>query len=92
MTAPDPRVTAFAYRRQCLDGSAPSALAAVEAALGVYSANPSGPLSILARAPATTAAEVLVIERDGLVVRGRAMRTSAFVLPSTMVISVLPVT
>ena len=49
----------------------------------MYAANPSGPLSILARAPATTAAEVLALERDGLVVRGRAMRTSAFVLPAS---------
>ena len=83
MAALDPRLTAFAYRRQRLDGSASDALSAVEAALGVYSANPSGPLSILVRAPATTAAEVLAIERDGLVVRSRAMRTSAFVLPAS---------
>lgn len=83
MPALDPRLTAFPYRRQRLDGSASDALSAVEAALGVYSANPSGPLSILVRAPATTAAEVLAIERDGLVVRGRAMRTSAFVLPAS---------
>ena len=83
MNAPDPRLTAFAYRRQRLDGSASSALDAVEAALGVYAANPSGPLSILARAPSATALEVLALERDGLVVRGRAMRTSAFVLPAS---------
>ena len=83
VAALDPRLTAFAYRRQRLDGSASDALSAVEAALGVYAANPSGPLSILVRAPATTAAEVLAIERDGLVVRSRAMRTSAFVLPAS---------
>jgi hypothetical protein len=49
----------------------------------VYPANPSGPLWILVRAPVTTAAEALAIERDGLVVRSRAMRTSAFVLPAS---------
>jgi hypothetical protein len=81
MTFSDLRPTAFSYRRQGLDGSAPGALAAVEAAVGVYSVNPSGPLSILARAPAATASEVLALEREGLVVRGRAMRTSSFVLP-----------
>lgn len=82
MTTPDHRLTAFAYRRQRLDGSAPGAMAAVAAAVGVYSANPSGPLSILARAPSATAGDVLALERDGLVTRGRAMRTSAFVVPA----------
>ena len=83
MEAPDPRLTAFAYRRQRLDGSAPTALVAVEAALGVYAANPSGPLSILARAPSVKAPEILALERDGLLVRERAMRTSAFLLPAS---------
>lgn len=83
MPTPDFRPTAFAYRRQRLDGSAPDALAALVAPIAVYAANPSGPLSILARAPAVTAGEMLALERDGLVVRGRAMRTSAFVVPST---------
>ncbi len=81
MSTPDPRLTAFPYRRQRLDGSASDALSAVEAAIGVYSANPSGPLSILARAPSATAADVLALERHGGIVRGRAMRTSAFMVP-----------
>jgi len=82
MPTPDHRPTAFSWRRQRLDGSAPGALAAVEAPIAVYASNPSGPLSILARAPGVTAGDVLGIEREGLVVRGRAMRTSAFVVPS----------
>ncbi|HYO44123.1 MAG TPA: crosslink repair DNA glycosylase YcaQ family protein, partial [Candidatus Limnocylindrales bacterium] len=82
MSTPDHRQTAFPHRRQRLDGSASNALAAIEAAVGVYAVNPSGPLSILARAPMATAASVLALERDGLVVRGRAMRSSAFVLPA----------
>lgn len=82
MSTPDPRLTAFAYRRQRLDGSAPDALSAVEAAVAVYAANPGGPLSILARAPSVSAADVLALERDGRIVRGRAMRTSAFVMPA----------
>ncbi len=58
----------------------------------MYASNPSGPVSILARAPATTAAEVLGLERAGLVVRGRAMRTSAFVLPAAMAPSIAAAT
>lgn len=73
MSTPDPRLTAFPYRRQRLDGSAPGPPAAVEAAIGVYSGNPSGPLSIPARAPSAAGADVLALERDGLVVRERAM-------------------
>ena len=88
----DPRPTAFAYRRQRLDGSAPTALAAVEAAVGVYAANPSGPLSILARAPGATADEVVGLERDGLVARARAMRTSAFLVPAATAPAVLAAT
>jgi hypothetical protein len=82
MPTPDHRPTAFPFRRQGLDGSAPGALAAVEAAIAVYAVNPSGPLSILARAPGVTAADVFGLEDAGLVVRGRAMRTSAFVVPA----------
>jgi hypothetical protein len=82
MPTQDHRPTAFPFRRQGLAGSAPGALAAVEAAIAVYAVNPSGPLSILARAPGVTAADVLGLEDAGLVVRGRAMRTSAFVVPA----------
>ncbi len=88
----DPRPTAFAFRRQRLDGTAPDALAAIEAVVGVYASNPSGPLSILARSPRSTAAGVLALERHRLVVRGRAMRTSAFVLPYATVPLVMAAT
>lgn len=54
----DRRMTAFSFRRQRLDGSAASALEAVRAVVGVYSANPSGPLSIRVRAPRVTLREV----------------------------------
>jgi DNA glycosylase AlkZ-like len=82
MGNPAPRVTAFCYRRQGLDGSAPTAAEAVASAIGVYAVNPSGPLSILARAPSATAADVLGLERAGRVTRLRAMRTSGFLVPS----------
>jgi hypothetical protein len=83
MAAPDPRVTAFAFRRQRLDGSAPTALAALEAAVAVYAVNPSGPLSVHARCATASAGDVLALERDGLAARSRAMRTSAFLVPSS---------
>jgi hypothetical protein len=82
VTSRDSRTTAFSYRRQRLDGSAPGALAAISAVVAVYAANPSGPLSILARAPTVTADEVLALEPGRMVVRGRAMRTSSFVIPA----------
>lgn len=82
MADPDPRLTAFPFRRQRLDGSAPDPLAAVEAAIAVYAVNPSGPLSIHARCAAATAASVLRLEDDGRVARSRAMRTSAFLVPT----------
>ncbi|HEY3335929.1 MAG TPA: crosslink repair DNA glycosylase YcaQ family protein [Candidatus Limnocylindrales bacterium] len=81
MSSVDPRLTAFAFRRQRLDGSAPRAIDAVEAVVGVYSAMPGGPLSIRVRAPGATPADVRALEADRLVVRMRAMRTSAFVVP-----------
>ena len=77
----DRRTTAFSFRRQRLDGSAPSALEAIRAVVGVYSANPTGPLSIRVRAPTATRDEVLACDADRTTVRMRAMRTSAFVLP-----------
>src|SRR5689334_4074312 len=77
----DRRTTAFSFRRQRLDGSASSALDAVRAVVGVYSANPSGPLSIRVRAPSATREAVLACDADRTTVRMRAMRTSAFVLP-----------
>jgi len=75
------RTTAFSFRRQRLDGSATSALEAIRAIVGVYSANPTGPLSIRVRAPSATREEVLACDADRTTVRMRAMRTSAFVLP-----------
>ena len=77
----DPRITAFSFRRQRLDGSATSALDAVASVVGVYSANPSGPLSIHVRAPSASREDVLALDADRLVERMRAMRTSAFVVP-----------
>ncbi len=77
----DPRITAFSFRRQRLDGSAATALEAVAAAIGVYAVNPSGPLSIRARARQVTPDEILALDRQHLVLRTRAMRTSAFLVP-----------
>ncbi len=75
------RTIAFSFRRQRLDGSATSALDAVAAVVGVYSTNPTGPLSIHARAPSATRDEVLALDADRATVRMRAMRTSGFAVP-----------
>lgn len=83
MAAVDPRLTAFSYRRQRLDGSAPGALGALEAVVGVYSAMPGGPLSIRVRAAGTSPDGVRALETDRAAVRMRAMRTSAFLVPRT---------
>lgn len=81
MHVPSPLVTAFSLRRQALDGSLASPLAVLEACVGVYSANPAGPLSIRARARGVRPADILALEPAGLAVRSRAMRTSAFLVP-----------
>ncbi len=80
MPAADPLVTAFSFRRSLLDGSGEGALDVLESTVGVYAANPSGPLSIRVRAPAVTPAEVLALE-PAAAERTRAMRTSAFLVP-----------
>ena len=77
----DRRTTPFSFRRQRLDGSATSALEAIRAVVGVYSANPSGPLSIRVRAPSANREAVLACDTGRTTVRMRAVRTSAFVLP-----------
>lgn len=75
------RITAFSFLRQRLDGSATSALEAVASVVGVYGTNPSGPLSIHARAPSATRDDVLALDADRVAVRMRAMRTSGFLVP-----------
>jgi len=74
-------VTAFSFRRQALDGTARDAVAAVRAAIAVYSSMPSGPLSIRVRAAGATADDVRALDQARLAVRMRAMRTSAFIVP-----------
>jgi len=76
----DPRVTAFSFRRQHLDGTAPSALAVLEAVAGVYSSMPTGALSIRARSRGVTPDAIRALEGDRQAVRVRAMRTSAFLV------------
>ena len=81
MERADPRITAFAYRRQALDGSARDPLDVLARVVGVYSAMPTGPLSIRARMPGVGPDDVRALELDRAAVRMRAMRTSAFLVP-----------
>jgi hypothetical protein len=53
----------------------------VGSVIGVYGANPSGPLSIRVRARGITATDVLALDEDRAAVRMRAMRTSSFLVP-----------
>lgn len=78
---PDPRTTAFSFRRQRLDESAGSALDAIASVVGVYGANPTGPLSIHVRAPSATPEAILALDESRATMRMRAMRTSGFVVP-----------
>jgi hypothetical protein len=81
MASVDPRLTAFSFRRQRLDGSASDALEALASVIGVYSAMPGGPLSLRVRAPGTTPDDVRALETGRRAIRMRAMRTSAFLVP-----------
>lgn len=74
-------VRAWTYRRQRLDGSAPSALDALHAVVAVYSSHPTGPLALLARCAAMTADEYTALEARREVVRIPAMRGSIFLVP-----------
>ena len=80
MRAVDPRVTAWSFRRQLLDGTAPTALSVLEAVAGVYGFMPTGPLSIRARCRGVTPEAFRALEEARLAIRMRAMRTSTFLI------------
>jgi Winged helix DNA-binding domain len=73
------RLRAFAYDRQRLGRAAPSAARALTDVVAVYSAHPSAPLSLHARAKSMTAAQFHKLD----VLRLPAMRQSIHLLPAT---------
>lgn len=73
------RLRAFTYERQRLGGAAPSAARALTDVIAVYSAHPSAPLSLHARARRMTGAQFRKLD----VLRLPAMRMSIHLLPRT---------
>lgn len=73
------RLRAFTYERQRLGGAAPSAARALTDIIAVYSAHPSAPLSLHARARRMTGAQFRKLD----VLRLPAMRMSIHLLPRT---------
>lgn len=73
------RLRAFTYERQRLGGAAPSAARALTDVIAVYSAHPSAPLSLHARAGRMTGAQFRKLD----VLRLPAMRMSIHLLPRT---------
>ena len=92
MTGVDHRVTAFSFRRQLLDGSAPSALSAIEAVAGVYGSMPTGALSVRARSRGVTPDAIRALEAERHAVRMRAMRTSSFLVARSQVVRIAAAT
>lgn len=72
----------FSWRRQRLDRSSAGVLDCLRSVVGVYSSNPSGPLSLLARVPRLLkGAAVEGVIDTKRAVRLPAMRKSVFLLP-----------
>jgi hypothetical protein len=76
------RLRAWSRRRQRLGDPAARPLDALRAAVAVYSAHPSGPLTLLARSGPFSAREFGAMERKKRAVRVVGMRGSAFLVPA----------
>lgn len=71
----------WSYRRQRLGQAAPDLVGALRDVIGVYSAHPSGPLSLYARVPCLTAGAFRRLDVERLALRLPAMRRSIYMLP-----------
>ncbi len=76
------RLRAWSYRQQGFDTSLPDPLAALNRILGVYSTNPSGALSLLARLPDLTPEDALSLDKQGCAVRFPNMHGSTHLVPT----------
>ena len=90
----DARIRAFVGARQRLGGAVceDGLLAALTHVVAVYSAQPSGPLSLAARVPAFDPAEFAALEQERLAVRVPAMRLSQHLVPTATVARVTAAT
>jgi hypothetical protein len=88
------RIQAFSGRRQGLAGCPfpDGLLGALTRVVGVYSAQPSGPLSLAARVDAFSAVEFAELEATQQVVRVPAMRGSVHIVPTASVERIMAAT
>jgi hypothetical protein len=71
----------WSYNRQNLGKQSASAAKALEDVIAVYSAHPSGPLSLFARVKSLNQTQFLKLDRDKLAVRMPAMRLTVHMMP-----------
>jgi hypothetical protein len=76
------RLRAWSYRRQGFDGSLADPLTVLQRIVGVYSTNPSGALSLLARVPDLSAEQALALDKHGAAVRFPNMHGSTHLVPT----------
>ena len=75
------KLSAWSHQKQSLGYGSATAIEALHKTIGVYSAHPSGPLSLHARVKTFTAEEFRLLDQDKLTYRIPAMRQSAYMLP-----------
>ncbi len=76
-----PRIRAWTYGRQRLDGSAPTIEQALRDVTAVYSTQPTAPLALLARCRTMTRADLGNLDTARAVVRLAGMRGTIFLMP-----------
>lgn len=84
------KLTAWSYYRQGLDKSNSDALKLLGQIVGVYSAHPSGPLSLWARVHHLKPKDFHALEQGKKTIRIPAMRLSAYMLPLDFAEKVFP--
>ena len=78
------RLRAWSYRRQGLDRSLADPKTVLERIVGVYSTNPSGALSLLARLPELMPEQALALDKQGAAVRFPNMHGSTHLVPTDL--------
>jgi hypothetical protein len=78
------QLRAWSFRRQGFDGSLGDPMTVLERLVGVYSTNPSGALSLLARLADLTPETALALDKDGAAVRFPSMHGSTHLIPTSL--------
>ena len=84
------KLTAWSYFRQGLEKSTPDVLKMLSQIVGVYSAHPSGPLSLWTRVRDLQPKDFHALEQEKKTIRIPAMRLSAYMLPLEFAEKVFP--